>query len=142
MLDFGVASTLSFPDGSVDTEDRYALLGLYSGNIGAAPEFIGPIGNISAVSASGAHEYDLAFYFSGATSYAIAPALETGWSFDTNTGLFTIDTDADGTFGPYTVTATNASGNTDSNTFTVKVAVGTVRAYRGIRHARGVRSYR
>jgi hypothetical protein len=126
MLELAIDSTLSFPDGSVDVEDRYALLGLYAGNISAVPEFIGPIGNISAAFDSGEHEYDLGQYFGGGTSYAIDPAVETGWTFDGNTGLLTIDTDVEDTFGPYTVTATNASGDTDSNAFTVKVAVSSI----------------
>ena len=118
---------LSYPDGSVDAEDRYTSLGLYSGNIGTTPQFNGPIGNIAAGSNSGTHDYDLSVYFNGATSYVIAPAVETGWTFDTGSGLLTIDTDADGTFGSYTVTATNASGDTDSNAFTVRVTTATIR---------------
>jgi len=119
-------SQLPFPDGSVDVEDRYAVGYAYGGIISAVPEFDGPIGNIAAGFDSGTHAYDLAQFFSGATSYAIDPAVETGWTFDTGSGLLTIDTDDEGTFGPYTVTATNASGDTDSNTFTVKVAVSSI----------------
>jgi hypothetical protein len=126
MMDFGIESTLSIPDGSVDAEDRYALLDLYAGNISAVPEFIDQIGNIAAAFDSGTHAYDLSLYFSGATSYAIDPAVETGWTFDTNSGLLTIDTDDEDTFGPYTVTATNASGDTVGNAFTVKVAVSSI----------------
>lgn len=96
--------------------------------------------NIAAGAATGAHAYDLSVYFTGETSFSIAPAVEVGWSFDVNTGILTIDTDANGTFGPYTVTATNGAGNTDSNTFTVKVAESTVPAYRGL-HKHGVRRY-
>lgn len=117
---------LFYPDASVDTEDRYSRVGLYSGNISATPEFRGPVGNIAATFDTGEHAYNLSLYFSGATSYAIAPSLEAGWSFDTDSGLLTIDTDDEDTFGPYTVTATNASGDTVSNAFTVKVAVSAV----------------
>jgi hypothetical protein len=119
-------SVLPRPDASVDVEDRYTVAGLYAGIISATPEFEGPIGNIAAAFDSGTHAYDLSLYFSGATSYAIAPAIETGWTFDTNSGLLTIDTDDEDTFGPYTVTATNASGDTVSNAFTVKVAVSSI----------------
>jgi hypothetical protein len=133
---------LPIPDGSVDVEDRYALGLAYGGIVSATPEFHGPLGNISAGFDTGSHEYDLSVYFSGATSYAIDPAIETGWAFDTGSALLTIDTDDEATFGPYTVTATNASGDTDSNAFTVKVSVSGVGAYRGMRHAIGVRNYR
>lgn len=133
-------AVLSYPDGSIDTEDRYTRIGLYSGNVSATAEFAGPIGNISAGFDTGTHAYDLSLYFAGATSYAIAPAVEAGWSFDTGSALLTIDTDDAATFGPYTVTATNASGDTDSNAFTVKVSVSSIAPYRGLR-GRGIRKY-
>lgn len=128
-LGFRARGFLPIPDGSVDAEDRYMHLGLYSGNIGTAPQLVGSIGNISVGADSGTHAYDLAANFAGATSYAISPAVETGWSFNTSSGLLTIDTDAIGSFGPYTVTATNASGDTDSNAFTVKVSTSNVRLF-------------
>lgn len=86
-----------------------------------APVFTGQIPNQSAAFNSGTYQYDLSTYFSGATSYSIDPAVEAGWSFDTNTGILEIDTDAEGAFGAYTVTATNIRGNTDSNAFTISV---------------------
>lgn len=88
----------------------------------SAPTFQGTIPDIFEREDTGSHVYDLSPYFIGADTYAIAPALETGWSFDTNTGVLTIDTDAIGAFGPYTVTATNAFGDTPSNAFDVEVA--------------------
>jgi hypothetical protein len=86
------------------------------------PVLVGQLPNISAAFNSSTHQYDLGFYFSGATSYAISPAIEPGWSFNTSSGLLTIDTDDANTFGPYTVTATNANGSTPGNAFTVKVS--------------------
>jgi hypothetical protein len=85
------------------------------------PVLVGQIPDITAAFNSGAHQYDLSLYFTGATTYAIDPAVEAGWSFDTNTAALEIDTDAAGQFGPYTVTATNADGDTDSNPFDVFV---------------------
>jgi hypothetical protein len=87
------------------------------------PVLVESVPNFSARFGSGAHVFPLEDYFAGETSFAISPAVETGWSFDT--GDLTIDTDAAGTFGPYTVTATNTAGNTDSNPFTVKVSEST-----------------
>jgi hypothetical protein len=89
----------------------------------SAPTFQGTIQDIFERKDTGSHEYDLSPYFIGADTYAIAPALESGWSFDTNTGVLVIDTDAIGQFGPYTVTASNAFGDTPSNAFDVEVAV-------------------
>lgn len=85
------------------------------------PVFSGPIPDISRTENTGTHTYDLGAYFTLATSYAISPSVETGWTFDTGTGELVIDTDAIGTFGPFTVTASNANGDTDSNAFYVAV---------------------
>jgi hypothetical protein len=130
---------LPLPDGAIEAEDRYTSVGLYGGNIGTAPQSAGQIPNFSAGFGTGAHAYDISAYFSGATSYAISPSVEAGWTFATDVGLLTIDTDAAGTFGPYTVTASNASGDTVGNVFTVKVSESSVRPYRGLR--RGIRNY-
>lgn len=111
------------------------LLALQLNNLLAAnnspPTLLGSIPNFSAAFNSGTHQYDLSAYFANATSYAISPAVETGWSFDTGTGLLTIDTDDEATFGPYTVTATNANGDTDSNAFTIRVSAWDALGYRG-----------
>lgn len=88
----------------------------------SAPTFQGTIPDIFQRQNTGNHTYDLSSYFIGADTYAIAPAVESGWSFDTNTGVLVIDTDAIGAFGPYTVTASNAFGDTPSNAFDVEVA--------------------
>ena len=120
---------LPSPDGTLTASDRYVLSGLYSGLVAAAPTLLIPIGNISAPFDTGTYEFDLSDNFSGQTSYSIAPAVETGWSFNTSTGVLTIDTDVADTFGPYTVTATSTGGNTDSNAFTVKVSVSTGSIY-------------
>jgi hypothetical protein len=85
------------------------------------PVLLSAIPDIVALYDSGEAEYDLSQYFSGATSYSISPALEAGWDFDTDTGILTIDTDDEDVFGPYTVTATNDDGTTDSNTFSITV---------------------
>jgi hypothetical protein len=85
------------------------------------PLLVGSIPNFSETENTGTHQYDLSAYFLGADTYAIAPAVETGWSFDTGTGVLEIDTDALGTFGPFIVTATNANGSTPSNEFTASV---------------------
>jgi hypothetical protein len=89
----------------------------------SAPTFQGTIPDIFERKDTGTHDYDLSPYFIGADSYSISPAVETGWSFNTSTAVLTIDTDALGLFGPYTVTATNAFGTADSNAFDVEVAV-------------------
>jgi hypothetical protein len=69
-------------------------------------------------------------FFTGATSYAIAPALSTGMSLNTGNGVITVTvlTSGNGYFGPYIITATNAVGTTDSNSFSITVAVVTAPA--------------
>lgn len=117
-----------FPTGTITAAERQAVAYLYSGIVSglSAPVFTGTIPNISKVQNTGSFQYDLSTYFSGATSYSIAPVVEAGWSLNTSTALFTIDTDAVGVFGPYTVTATNAAGTADSNAFTVTVTAAPV----------------
>lgn len=88
----------------------------------AAPVFTGPIPDITATEGDPNVVTDLGAFFTSATTFAIAPAIEPGWSFDVNTAVLTIDTDL-GTFGPFTVTATNAGGDTDSNAFSVIVSL-------------------
>jgi hypothetical protein len=85
--------------------------------------FAGTIADILLAKNSGSHTYDLSVYFEGATSYAISPAVEAGWSFNVLTGVLTIDTDEADTFGPYVITASNSNGSDDSNAFSVSVAV-------------------
>jgi hypothetical protein len=87
----------------------------------AAPVLLGNIPNLRERQNTGTHQLDTSQYFASADTYAIAPAVEAGWTFDVNTGLLTIDTDAVGTFGTYVVTATNANGDTPSNAFSVEV---------------------
>lgn len=92
----------------------------------SAPVFAGSIPNISVTENTGTHSYDLSTYFSGATSYSITPAVETGWTFDTGTAELIIDTDDVSVFGPYIVTGTNLAGSADSNGFSVTVAAAAV----------------
>ncbi len=96
------------------------------------PELVDPIHSIAVPADSGSYVYAFEGYFVGETSFSIAPAVEAGWSFDTNTGELTIDTDAAALFGPYTVTATNSAGSTDSNPFTVNVATSAGLPSRGL----------
>jgi hypothetical protein len=91
---------------------------------GSGPSLIGSISHKSVASNSGTYTYELGNNFFNATSYSISPAVEAGWTFNTSTGQLVIDTDADGTFGPYTVTGTNGS-SVSQNAFLVTVgAVG------------------
>jgi len=102
----------------------------------AAPVFSGTIADISVTFDTDTHDYDISAYFTGATSYSIAPAVEAGWTFNTSTGLLTIDTDDAQAFGDYVVTGTNTGGDTDSNAFSVTVAelgLGGVKAKRRIK---------
>jgi hypothetical protein len=116
--------TGGFGNGTFAGEIRQIMLdGFFDSAV--PPVFIETIPNLVAGFDTGSHEFDLSDKAAGETSYSIAPALETGWSFNTDTGVLTVDTDDAGTFGPYTVTYTNSAGDTDSNAFHVQVlAVG------------------
>ena len=116
-----------FPPGgvSIDDGDKYHLLGLYSGislSSVPAPVFSGTILDISVIYNTGPYSYDLGAYFTGATSYSISPAIEIGWTFNTSTADLVIDTDGIDTFGPYTITGTNAGGSIDSNSFGITIS--------------------
>jgi hypothetical protein len=128
MMNFGTQPIFPlFPPAgiAVDDGDKYHLLGLYSG-IGLsstpAPVFSGTIADISITYDTGSYSYDLSIYFTGATSYSIIPTVEAGWSFNTSTAEFVVDTDDISTFGPYIVTGTNVGGTDDSNAFNVSVS--------------------
>ena len=86
------------------------------------PVFTGPIPDITGNLGDADIVTSLGNYFAGATSYSILPAIEAGWSFDTDTGVLTVDTDVAGTFGTYVVTGTNAGGSDDSNAFNVIIS--------------------
>lgn len=136
MLNFGkpwVIPTM-IPDGTIGEPDRAHLLNLYSGislSSVAAPTFTGEIHNRFVQKNTGTHQYDYSGSFSGTVdSYSISPAVETGWSFNTSTGVLTIDTDEDGVFGNYIVTATNVSGSANSNAFKITVNASSGGAYR------------
>lgn len=119
-----------FPTGTIDGPERQAIAYWYSGvAFGGtpAPVFSGPIPNISHTENTGTHSYALGAYFTGATSYSIAPAVEAGWTFDTVTGELIVDTDAVGVFGTYVVTGTNVTGSDVSNAFSVTVTASTSR---------------
>lgn len=98
------------------------LTGSFAGKAAAPPVFSGTISNIEVTFNTGTYQYDYSTYFTGATSYSIAPSVEAGWSFNTSTGILEIDTDALGTFGTYIVTGTNAGGSDASNAFSVTVS--------------------
>ena len=94
--------------------------GSFAGKALSPPVFAGTIPDISVNENTGTHIYDLSSYFTGASSYSISPSVEAGWTF--SLGVLTIDTDAVGSFGPFTVTGTNASGSDSSNAFSVTIS--------------------
>lgn len=76
---------------------------------------------------NGVQTYNAGASFTGATSYALSPAPDTGISINSLTGVISTDTVAAavGPHGPYTVVATNSNGSTISNLFTIAVNSGT-----------------
>lgn len=105
--------------------------GSYAGKVASPPVFSGTIPDISLTEGDASTDYDLSTYFTGAVSYSIAPAVESGWAFNTTTGVLTVDPTTAATFGPYIVTATNIGGTADSNAFGVTVASAVVEANSG-----------
>jgi hypothetical protein len=90
----------------------------------SAPTLVGGVGELRLVQGRAAQEFNLAAIFAGSgITYSISPALEAEASFNTATGVLTWDPINAGTFGPYTVRATNSSGFVDSDAFNVVVQV-------------------
>ena len=119
-----------------------ARYGDFSAKSETGAEFIGHIPNIAALFDSGTPAFDLSVHFTGAATYSIDPAIETGWTFDTDTGELVIDTDDLGSFGPYIVTGENVGGNDDSNGFFVTVYVPGTGGSKGLAYGRLKRTSR
>ncbi len=133
----GHVVTRGFGNGTFAGEIRQIVTrGFFDSAI--VPVLVDAIRNIAAPLNSGTHVYSLESHFTGETSFAISPAIEAGWTFDTGTGELTIDTDAAALFGPYTVTATNNAGSVDSNAFTVNVAASSGLQSRGLNLTLGI----
>jgi len=93
----------------------------------APPTFVQGIPNLAYNINNGVQTYDTSFAFAGTvTSYTIAPALDTGFSFNSVTGVLTVNTAVASvaTHGPYTIIASNGNGNTSSNAFTILISAG------------------
>lgn len=85
-----------------------------------APQFNGPINNqITSINAT----FDTSVFATGQTSYSVTGALPPGITFDTGTGIYTINvaTAGYGAFGPFVTNYINATGSTPSNPFTITV---------------------
>jgi len=120
--------TGGFGNGTFLGQIRQVVVGGFFDSI-LAPVQVAAFTTIGAAPNSGTHDFPSGQYFLGETSFSISPALEAGWSFNTSTGLLTIDTDAQGLFGPYTITGINAAGSTPGEPFYVNIrpsaAIGT-----------------
>lgn len=92
----------------------------------APPTFIPLIPTLVYNKNNGVQTYNAGANFTGAVSFALAPAPDTGISINSATGLISVDTVAAaiGLHGPYTVVATNTNGSTISNSFGIAVNSG------------------
>lgn len=89
----------------------------------AAPLFAGPISSatFSINSGSGTFTLDVSGYATGQTAYVLTPAIP-GFSIN-GSGVISGPTTAPGSFGAFTVSYINANGPTDSNPFTITIAL-------------------
>lgn len=138
MMNFGTQPIhpLFIPDGSINDGDKYHLLTLYSGislSAVTAPVFSGNLSDLD-ISAGTTKTVDYSSYFSDATSYSISPAVESGWSFNTSTGILTVLETTVSQYGSYVITGTNAGGSADSNAFYINVRAASVGGNYGVRH--------
>jgi hypothetical protein len=121
-------SALIIPDGTIAASDRAHFLNLYSGislSAVSPPVFTGTVDDIRVREKSGTYTYDYSGYFTGTVdSYSINPAIPTGYSFDTATGVLIVDSKYKGVFGGFVITATNTGGSDSTNSFTVSTFAG------------------
>lgn len=92
----------------------------------AVPTLLAGIPNLFYNVNSGVKVYDASIDFAGATSYSIVPALDTGITFNTGTGVLSTNTAtaSQAVHGPYIITGTNVNGDTPSNSFTITISAG------------------
>lgn len=106
-----------------------------------ATVFSGNLSDLEFRANTPAKSIDYSGYFSDATSYSISPAVESGWSFNTSTGVLTVEESTVDTFGSYVITGANAGGSDSSNAFYVKVIAGLVSGNYGGRTLRALSEY-
>lgn len=127
MMNFGRNPVIPMiiPDGTIGAPDRSHFLNLYSGiALGAetAPVFVGELGDQFLTRGRDSKVIDYSGYFTNTpTSYSISPAVPSDWTFNTSTGVLTIDPTTEGAYGSYAITATNGGGSATSNRFFVTV---------------------
>jgi hypothetical protein len=116
-----VISQLPAANAIVNPGQAFTLV-LSSGFI-PAPTFSGTIADITQAIGDTAVVIDVGATFTGATSYAISPAVPAGWSFDTATGRLTTKTDI-ALARTFTVTGSVVGNVTtaSSNAFTVTIS--------------------
>jgi hypothetical protein len=120
--------TRGYGNGTFDGAIREVVTRGFLGPL--APTLVVSIPQVSLPFNVGPRTFPTAPYFVGQLTYAIAPAVPAGWSFDTGTGVLTALTDTKGRFGSYVVTASNSAGDTASNAFFV--VVGLIVSGRGV----------
>lgn len=119
---YGVDGTIGSPtDPPSEANYTWTLIVNQATN---APAFAGPIDNQDSTTD---YTLDCSSFFTGATSYSISPAVPAGITFNTTTGLITVAvaTAGVGQYGPFVVTATNSTGSTPSNSFSLTVTADT-----------------
>src|SRR5690349_5222193 len=113
--------------GTFDGEIRQVVLrGFFDSAV--APVQVDQIPNFAVKASSGTYNFPLEGYFTGETSFSITGSA-TGITFDTNTGILTVNSATASGTSTFTVSAINGAGTTPGNSFTVKITTSKVRAY-------------
>lgn len=93
--------------------------------VAIAPVFTGQINEVIVAGYQGDSVRDYSsLWINDPTAYSIDPAVPSGWSFNTATGVLTISDDTPGNYGYFTITASNAGGSAASNAFLIVVSAG------------------
>lgn len=119
----GVYTTLSVTGINTDGSDTSNTFTVEIEAAAIAPVLVGTISNVQYLLDDGDKTISTAAVWTGETSFSI-DALPTGFTFNTGTGVLSIDTDvtAAGRYS-FVVSAINAGGSTPAPSFTVTLAV-------------------
>lgn len=134
----GHVVTRGYGTGTFDGEIRQIIArGFF--NSAVAPVLFDQVPNFVVKANTGTYNFPLEGYFTGETSFSITGSA-TGITFNTTTGVLTVNSATASGISTFTVSAINGSGTTPSNSFTVKIATSSGNSpYRGF--AWGVRHY-
>jgi hypothetical protein len=120
----GHVVTRGYGTGTFDGEIRQVVLrGFFDSAV--VPVQVDQVPNIVVKANTGSYDFPLEQYFTGETSFSITGSA-IGITFNTTTGVLTVNSATASGTSTFTVTAINGAGSTVGNSFTVKISTSKV----------------